>query len=84
VFNGGCPVGCAVDEDCVGDLGPGVCAGGQCCDLTNVSEVLSLLDAVQNGLNAPCDHPCPPGGALVLAQDEGKGKVREWEEACIR
>jgi len=79
VWDGGCPLACTVNADCNGAFGPEECVGGLCCDLTELSEVIQVLD-VFSDINSPsCPHRCapgacsydPPGAAPVCCRDIG-------------
>ncbi len=53
---GGCSLECTVDADCAEG---GSCVNGLCCDFTDITEVLAVLDAFASA--STCPHRCPPG-----------------------
>ncbi len=60
VYDGGCPVSCTVDTDCTGVLGQD-CVNGLCCDLTDISEVIEVLDMYSDVTTPNCPNPCTYG-----------------------
>jgi hypothetical protein len=72
-WNGGCPLACTDAADCVisepGGLPAGVCVGGLCCGLTDISEVLVLLATYSGTFN--CPHLCAPGACNLPPPNGG-------------
>jgi len=69
IFDAGCPQACSIDAECVSAVGAGQCVNGLCCDLSDLSELVEILDMFTEPTTPRCAHPCTYGACERPAPD---------------